>query len=88
MALTFPNRMRSYDAKSARVRFWGYDGPSEVSFFVEEGALQRMDSKLAASDEPGVLRVFDSNRSKIQERAQRAHSAKRLNSHVLAASDF
>lgn len=88
MVLTFPNRMRSYDAKSARVRFWGYDGPSEVSFFVEEGALQRLDSKLTLNDEPAVLRVFDSHRSKIQDRAQRAYSAKRMGSHILAASDF
>ncbi|WP_425277585.1 DUF1488 family protein [Hyphomicrobium nitrativorans] len=31
MALSFPNRSRSYDERGRRVRFWGYDGAFETA---------------------------------------------------------
>ena len=32
--LNFPNESRSFDAKSNRVQFWGYDGAIEVCIAV------------------------------------------------------
>lgn len=50
MALTFPNRSRSYDTAHQRVRFLGYDGLFEVPFFIEAAAFSNagsnMDSEL------------------------------------------
>jgi uncharacterized protein DUF1488 len=52
---------RSYDAALHAVRFWGHDGAMEVSFFVNEDALKRMQPELRP-DEAGILDAFDANR--------------------------
>ena len=57
MALSFPNRSRSYDATLRAVRFWGHDGAMEASFFVNEEALKRIQPGLQA-DEAGLLSAF------------------------------
>ncbi len=44
MTLNFTNESRSYDATRHAVRFWGYDGSREVSFFVTEDALRRLEA--------------------------------------------
>jgi hypothetical protein len=42
MDLHFPNPSRSYDPTRRAVQFWGYDHSMEVSFFVAEEALRRL----------------------------------------------
>ena len=60
MTLNFPNQSRSYDATLRAVRFWGYDGAMEASFYVNEDALKRIQPGLR-SDEAGILAAFDSH---------------------------
>ena len=45
MTLNFPNQSRSYDATLRAVRFWGHDGAMEAAFFVNEGALKRIEQQ-------------------------------------------
>jgi hypothetical protein len=87
MALSFPNRSRSYDAKQHCVRFWAYDEALEVPFFVEASALCRMDPK-ATRDEPGLLNAFDLHRGRIFKAANRIYSRNRRGSYTLAAADM
>jgi len=57
MALNFTNESRSYDPTRHAVRFWGYDQSMEVSFFVTEEALRRLQS--GAAQESDFLSAFD-----------------------------
>ena len=66
MALTFPNRSRSYDAAGRRIRFVGYDGMFEVAFFVETGAIAK-----AVLNETGYLEAFDAARTRHPGRRPR-----------------
>jgi hypothetical protein len=83
MALTFPNRSRSYDAAGRRIRFVGYDGMFEVAFYVETGAIAK-----AVLDESGYLEAFDSARTAIQDVAREAYANGRKNMYVLKTADF
>jgi hypothetical protein len=83
MALTFPNRSRSYDAAGKRVRFVGYDGMFEVAFFVEAGAIAK-----ASLSETGYLQAFDEARNSIQDVAREAYANSRKNMYVLKPTDF
>lgn len=87
MALNFPNRSRSYDPRGCRVRFWGYDGAFEISFFIDQRALSRMspDPKL---DEAGILNAFDHYRDRILAVAEKAYLGRRKAVYTLLASDF
>lgn len=87
MALSFPNQSRSYDPRGRRVRFWGYDGTFEISFFIDQRALSRMspDPKL---DEDGLLVAFDRYRDRILAAATKAYSGHRRDAYTLLASDF
>lgn len=69
------------------MRFWGYDGAFEISFFVEQRAFTRMspDTKL---DEAGVLVAFDRFRDRILAAAAKAYSGRRKPVYTLLASDF
>ena len=58
--LNFTNQSRSYDATRHAVRFWGYDGAREVSFFVTEHALRGLEPG-APADETGLLVVFEAH---------------------------
>src|SRR5947207_13006503 len=62
--IEFPNHSRSYDRTRHAVRFWGHDSTIEASFFIEEGALRRIQPD-ARPDESGFLNAFDSNRDRI-----------------------
>ena len=42
MSISFPNATRSYDPVKGRVRFWGYDGAIEISFFLDDRALRKL----------------------------------------------
>jgi hypothetical protein len=83
MALTFPNRSRSYDAAGKRVRFVGYDGMFQVAFFVETGAIAK-----ASLSEDGYLQAFDAARDSILDAARQAYTNNRKNMYVLSKADF
>ena len=87
MALTFPNRSRSYDEAGQRVRFVGHDGMFEISCGVELDALATAKSTIPTA-EAGYLTAFDSARDKIHAIAQKAYSHGRKNVYLLTRSDF
>lgn len=85
--LNFPNASRSYDGTRRCVRFWGYDGALEVSFFVEDSALVRI-APGTTRGESSLLKSFDDNRDRIIEAARRAYRRRRKGSYELIMSDF
>ncbi len=87
MALSFPNRSRSYDTAHQRVRFLGHDGLFEVPFFVESAAFLNDGSRTGPVEED-CLAAFDAARSTIQDVARKAYSNGRKNMYVLTRSDF
>ena len=87
MALNFPNRSRSYDSTRRLVRFWGHDGAMEVSFFVSEDALKRVQPDMVLG-EAGVLGVFDANRDRIGAAATKVYARARKGSYDLVPADF
>lgn len=87
MALSFPNQSRSYDARRRCVRFWAYDDVLEISFFVEEDALCRIDSEITRS-EAEFLNSFDLHRDRIFKAAGRVYSRHGKASYTLAISDL
>jgi hypothetical protein len=70
MTLDFPNVSRSYDETRDLVRFWGYDRTIEVSFFVEAGALSKLDPR-TRKQEAGYLETFDAAREQIYKAARK-----------------
>lgn len=87
MALAFPNASRSYDESSARVRFWGHDGMTEVPFVLEVAALDGLEPRLTRT-ESGVLKAFDTWRERIERVAGQVYSKHHRGVHVIVASDF
>ncbi len=92
MKLNFPNESRSFDATRNRVRFWGYDGAIEISFFVEADALQKLGalSTEMSGVEAVILKVFDAARERIHKVADNVYRRDRNGSYdySLAAADF
>ena len=86
MTLAFPNSSRSFDEARNAVRFSGYDGMSEVPFFVEAGALTKSDKKELSEAES--LTAFDAARSSIHDVARKAYSHGCRTSYILTAVDF
>jgi hypothetical protein len=86
MAITFPNRSRSYDATRRAVRFWGYDRSMESSFFIMADALQRMQPDLRF-DAADILRAFDVNRERIYTIAAKVYARGRKGSYDLNVDD-
>jgi hypothetical protein len=87
VTIEFPNPSRTYDATRHCVRFSGYDGAIEKSFFLEEEAL----GQLAGSAPNGVgtlLDTFDQHRDRICNVARRAYESRRERSYTLRATDF
>jgi hypothetical protein len=87
MALTFPNRSRSYDEAGQRIRFLGHDGMFEIPFAIEIDALPNAKSGSAAS-EAAYLAAFDGSRETIHAIARKAYSHGRKNVYVLTPADF
>jgi hypothetical protein len=87
MTLNFPNLSRSYDASRRSVRFWGYDGTLEISFFLEESAFRQI-APGTDHDEAALLKSFDGNRDQIFRAAKEVYSRRRRGSYALTASDF
>jgi hypothetical protein len=86
MAITFPNRSRSYDATRRAVRFWGYDRSMENSFFIMADALRQMQPDLQ-SNSIDILRAFDVNRERIYAIAAKVYARGRKGSYDLNAAD-
>ena len=76
MSLNFPNGSQSYDAKRNLIRFWGYDGALEISFFVEVSALYKLIPQ-TRDVEAGYLEAFDAARDRIHETARKVYSRAR-----------
>jgi hypothetical protein len=87
MDLHFSNPSRSYDPTRRAVRFWAYDRSMEVSFFVAEEALRRLQPSIAAEDS-GFLEVFDAHRHRIHEVAAKVYARGPKGSYDLQANDF
>jgi hypothetical protein len=87
MALTFPNRSRSYDEAGQRVRFVGHDGMFEIPFGVELDALATAKSP-APTAEADYLAAFDSALDNIHGVARKVYSHGRKNAYLLTRSDF
>ena len=88
MALTFPNRSRSYDEAGRRIRFTGYDGMFQVAFLVEVDALTKSTSRGDGS-EADHLAAFDAVREKVQTAAHKAYATgRRNNMYVLTPADL
>jgi hypothetical protein len=87
MSLTFPNASRSYDLTRKAIRFWGYEGAREHSFFVHEDALAKLAPDVARSEAP-LLLVFDRHRDRIIDAARRVFRRGNKGSYLLIASDF
>jgi len=85
--IEFPNHSRSYDQTRRAVRFWGHDSAIEASFFIDEGALKRIQPD-ARPDESGFLNAFDSNRDKICAAAARIYVRGSRGSYNLVAANF
>ena len=73
MALSFPNRSRSFVGSRESVRFWGYDGALEISIFIDSAALQVL-VPAAVEDETGLIAAFDQARERICAAADRVYS--------------
>lgn len=86
MTLQFPNVSRSFDAVRNAIRFTGYDGMFEVSFFVETEALTK--ARRTQWSEADALSAFDAARQAIQQVAREAYSHGRRTSYTLNANDF
>ena len=86
MAISFPNRSRSYDATLQAVRFWGYDRSMENSFFVTVDALDRIQPNLRR-EAADLLRAFDVNRERIYAMAAKVYARGRRGSYELNAAD-
>ena len=86
MAISFPNRSRSYDATRHAVRFWGHDRSMESSFFVTADALRQIQPDLQ-SDAVDLLRAFDSNRERIYAIAAKVYARGRRGSYDLNVAD-
>ncbi len=87
MPLNFSNESRSYDATRHAVRFWGYDGSQEVSFFVTEDALRKL-APAAPLTEGGCFQTFDAHRSAIYDAAAKVYGRGRKGSYEIGREDF
>lgn len=85
--IEFPNHSRSYHRTRHAVRFWGHDSAIEASFFIDEGALRRIQPD-ARPDESGFLKAFDSNRDRICTAAARIYVRGSRGAYDLVAANF
>lgn len=85
--IDFPNHSRSYDQTRRAVRFWGHDSAMEASFFIDEGALRKIQPDVR-SDESGLLNAFDSNRDLICAAAAKVYVRGTRGSYDLVAAHF
>lgn len=85
--IAFPNHSRSYDRTRRAVRFWGHDSAIEASFFIDEGALKRIQPNTHFTED-GFLHAFDSNRDLIYAAAAKMYVRGSRGSYDLIAANF
>jgi len=85
--IEFPNHSRSYDQTRRAVRFWGHDSALETTFFIDEGALRRIQPG-AGPDESALLKAFDCNRDLICAAAAKVYVRGSRGSYDLVAANF
>jgi hypothetical protein len=85
--LRFINPSRAYSKSKRCVSFWGYDGALEVSFHLEEDALDGASTHLA-HDETSLLRAFDLDRFRIEKLARSIHARAAARYHWLTAQQL
>jgi hypothetical protein len=78
LALTFPNRSRSYDEAGQYLHFLGYDGMFEMPCLIEIEALANAKPE-AATAEAGYLATFDASPDSIRDVARKVYSHGRKN---------
>ncbi|SIT56912.1 conserved hypothetical protein [Mesorhizobium prunaredense] len=78
MALTFPNRSRSYDEAGQYLHFLGHNGMFEMLFLIEIEALANAKPE-AATAEAGYLATFDASPDSIRDVARKVYSHGRKN---------
>ncbi len=76
MAITFLNPTRQFDATVNCMRFSGYDGAIEVSFFLEVEALTKIHPALNQV-ESEILDAFDQCLKKIHKVASKVYKQKK-----------
>ncbi|WVT77390.1 DUF1488 domain-containing protein (plasmid) [Sinorhizobium chiapasense] len=86
MALSFPNRSRSFNEARKAVRFLAHDGMFEIPFFVESGALLK--SAAPHATEAECLLAFDAARGLIEDVAQSVYSSGHRSLYILTRNDF
>lgn len=87
MAISFPNRARSFDDKSCSVRFTGYDGMFEIKFVVA-GEVLAGDKSNRVANETDYLASFDALRPRILKAATSAYAKSRSNVITLDLGNF
>jgi Protein of unknown function (DUF1488) len=87
VALSFPNWSRFYDATRRAVRFWGYDGAMEMSFFVAADLLKRLQPN-TQFNETSLLAAFDLNRDLVEAAAIKVYVRGLKGPYDLLIADF
>lgn len=88
MAVLFLNPTRQFDESVNCMRFSGYDGAIEVSFFLEMAALTKISPSMNLV-ETDILAAFDQALKKIHKVASKVYQQnKRTYVCTLTANDF
>ncbi len=87
MALNFTNPSFGFDSTRRSVRFWGYDGPLEIAFFVTSDALCRL-RPTDPFGEAEALAAFSAHRSRILAAAARVYAQGRKGSYEVGPGDI
>ena len=89
MTMNFSNLSRSFEDKHNRIRFWGHDSALEITFFLEVGALVKINPE-TNSAEAGLLEAFDVSLERIHQAARKVYERDQNQSYVfvISAEDF
>jgi hypothetical protein len=87
MALIFLNNTRYYDSTHRYVTFWGHDSSFEVTFRLDDSAIQRI-SGLETPGEAAALGAFDENIAHIHASAVKMYDGNRDRYIELSAGDL
>lgn len=87
MTIVFPNPARSYDEGNRRIRFLGYDGVFEVTFFIGADVLLRPQGGRTGTERE-YLDLFDKARAKILDAARKLYQSQRTGVIHIESQDF
>lgn len=86
MSIHYPNPSRSFDPDKRHITFWGSDRALELTFVIDDTALEKLAGTLTT--EPEFLAAFDANRSLIEAAGTKAYERDSQHFHILSASNF